>query len=188
MIETLEVRYEASWTRGEGGDGREITGVCAPYGVPAVIEGPNREPLRVKLSAGAFRRNIAAADRLELRYEHAADGDLLGKIGRCIELEESVTSLRGRFRVFNGVVGDQALEMIDSGLARGLSVGFREKAAHRDSEGTLVVTTGHLIEVSVCREPAFVGAEILRVATAAELRPVRDSELDERLRRAGLLA
>lgn len=181
MNEPLRIRYEASWLRG---DGREITGVVAPYDTVATIPGMDGSPIRVKLSAGLFRKQMKAADRVELRYEHAADGDLMGKIGRGVRLSETPVALEGTFRVLDTTVGEQALALIDEGMARGLSVGFYQRAAHTDGDGTLVVTTGHLVEVSLCREPAFAGANVLRVASMMAS-PPRDESLRDRLRAAG---
>jgi Escherichia/Staphylococcus phage prohead protease len=187
MTQPAELRFEASWSVG---DGRTITGVAAPFGIPATIGSHDGPPVRVMLAAGAFSRAVKAPDRVELRFEHAADGDITGVVGHGIRLAETDDRLEGSWRAYPTLVGDQALAMIEAGSARGLSVGFYERAAHTDPEtGTRIITKAHLVEVSLTREPAWTDAAVLQVASAMQnLRPGRDDSLDQRLRAAGFLS
>lgn len=184
MTTDFDLRFEASWSIG---DAREIIGVAAPYGVVANVRRQgDGEPERIRIAPGAFRRHVKAPHRVELRFEHSGDADILGVIGNAIELSESTTALSGRFRVLPTPIGEQAIALVEAGLAQGLSVGFWQTSANREADGTLTITTGRLREVSLCREPAFAEAGVLSVAS---LSPApRSSELDQRLRAAGFLA
>lgn len=182
----FDLRFEASWSIS---DAREIVGIAAPYGVVANVRRQGAgagDAERIRLAPGAFRRHVKDPGRVELRFEHSSDDDLLGVIGNAVELSESTTALSGRFRVLPTAIGEQAIALVESGLAQGLSVGFWQTAAHRESDGTLTITTGRLREVSLCREPAFAEAGVLSVASLAPA--PRDDELDRRLRAAGFLA
>jgi phage head maturation protease len=64
----------------------------------------------------------------------------------------------GMFRVFEGVVGDQALTLVDEGLLAGLSVSGVPMRTTRTADGTVVRERIHLTEVSLCEEPAYAEA------------------------------
>lgn len=177
------LRFEAAaWERGTG---RTIIGKAAPYDTVGTIEGRDGSTRKVRLEPGVFRRAMRAPHRVEMRFEHGADSNIMAVVGHGVSLEEKADGLYGSWRALDTPVGEQALALIDAGITRGLSVGFYQRAAHTDADGTLVITTGHLVEVSLCREAAFAGAEVQMVAHAPRLE--RSSELDERLRSLGLL-
>jgi HK97 family phage prohead protease len=180
----IQARYAARWQASS--DGRNITGRIAPYDVDGWVNGPDGLPQRIRLAPGVFHRAVKAPQRVQLRFEHAEDRDILGRIGYGVTLTEAEDGLDGTFRAYSTAVGDQALAMITEGGIDGLSVGFEQRAAKRAEDGTLVITSGNLVEVSLVDEPAFVGAGVRTVASEAD-RPADTSALDERLRRMGYL-
>lgn len=184
---TFPLRLERS------GDGRTLEGCCVPYGEASKVTDDGVTTYYEVFEPGCFRRNLRAANRIELRYEHR---DGLGDIvGRAVELSEEGSGLYGSFRVFDGAVGDQALNLVAEGILPGLSVGFvplRRGGERRTADGSVVRDYCHLEEVSLCRKPAFDRAVVTQVRSAAALRtelelPGRpaDEEL-ERLRAVGV--
>lgn len=176
----------------ENTDGRLIEGCCVPYGEAARVRDYDDGPTYFEaFEPGAFRRQLKASDKLELRYEHR--DDLAHSIGVCRHLYEEASGLYGTFAVHAGAFGDQALELVRSGILPGFSVGFRDRFTHwkRTAEGTVLRSNCHLDEVSLCRSPAFAGAAVTAVRSrreweeALELPTVADAQL-ERLRAIGV--
>lgn len=176
----IHARYAASWT---SSDGRNISGRIAPYDVDGYVAGPDGHPMRIRLAPGVFNHAMRSPNRVELRFEHGTDGDIMSVVGYGTALSEDEAGLDGTFRAMSTGVGDQALAMIAEGGLSGLSVGFEQRKARRSDDGTLVVTSGRLVEVSLVREPAFAGAKVRAVAREAS----EPAPLDERLRRMGYL-
>jgi HK97 family phage prohead protease len=179
-------------------DGRNVIGRAVPYGVVAdVMDRPGGPVYREGFDPGSFGRAVraqGAGRRSELRYEHGRG--LLDVIGPAQDLEERDDGLWGHWRALEGAVGDQALAMVESGLLRWLSVGFRPLGPGRREGGVLWRNSCHLDEVSLTRDPAYAGAEVVAVRHKLELQqqleqlrgPARDEALDQRLRQLGLLA
>lgn len=176
-----------------GADRRTLEGCCVPYGEAALVtDDDGKTTYYEAFEPGAFTRNLRAAARIELRYEHR-DG-LADIIGRAVELSEEGSGLYGSFRVFDGAFGDQALTLVDEGVLPGLSVGFvskRRGGVRQTAEGTVIRDLCHLEEVSLCRTPAYDRAVITARRSASMLRAelelpaVADEQL-ERLRAVGI--
>lgn len=183
---TFPLRLERS------GDGRTLEGCCVPYGEAAKVTDDGVTTYYEVFEPGAFTRNLKAADRVELRYEHGSG--MLDIVGRAMELSEEASGLYGSFRVFDGYVGDHALQLVEEGVLPGLSVGFitkRRGPTKVTSEGTVIRDHCHLAEVSLTRKPAYDRAVVTAVRSATvmrqafELPPVEDEQL-ERLRAVGV--
>lgn len=175
------------------GDGRTLEGCCVPYGEAAEVSDDGVTTYWEVFEPGAFTRNLRAASRIELRYEHR-DG-LADIVGRALQLSEESSGLYGAFRVFDGAVGDQALRLVEEGILPGLSVGFlpkRRGALRKTAEGTVIRDLCHLEEVSLCRAPAFDKAVVTAVRSRDAIRreleipaPPVDEQI-ERLRAVGI--
>ena len=113
----IHARYATTWKA--SGDGRNITGRVAPYDVDGYVSGPDGEPMRIRLAPGVFAHAMRAPNRVQLRFEHAPDGDIMGRLGRCTALVEEADGLDGTFRAYPGGPGDQALAMIADGALEG---------------------------------------------------------------------
>lgn len=174
------------------GDGRTLEGCCVPYGEAARVSDDGVTTYYEVFEPGAFTRNLKAPGRIELRFEHGEA--MLDIVGRASDLSEESSGLYGSFRVFDGMVGDHALRLVEEGVLPGLSVGFMPKRRggdRRTAEGTVIREYCHLAEVSLCRKPAYDRAVVTTVRSAAvmrrelELPPVSDEQL-ERLRAIGI--
>jgi len=186
LLRTFPLRLERS------GDGRTLEGCCVPYGEAAKVTDDGVTTYYEVFEPGAFSRNVKAASRVELRYEHG--NGMLDIVGRANSLSEEASGLYGSFRVFDGMVGDHALRLVEEGVLPGLSVGFLNKrrgGEKRTAEGTVVRDLCHLSEVSLTRTPAYDRAVVTAVRSALAMRtelalpPVEDEQI-ERLRAIGI--
>ena len=184
MTDTITRTYPLELQR-SGGDGRTIGGRCVPYGVAADVSDDGVTVYREMFAPGAFGRQVSAPARIELRYLHGAG--ILDRIGRGTQLEDREDGLWGMFHVHDGVVGDQALALVDDGFLTGLSVSGRAvRSTNRD--GVVVRERVHLSEMSLCEVPAYKGARVSVRRSRLELEvpePPDDEQL-ERLRRIGI--
>lgn len=176
----------------ENTEGRIVEGCVVPYGEAArVRDFPDGPVYHEVFEPGAFRKQLRAADKVELRYEHK--DDLAHSIGICRSLYEEASGLFGTFAIHAGAFGDQALELVRSGILPGFSVGFKDRYSHwkRTAEGTVVRANCLLEEVSLCRSPAYVGAVVTATRSRAEWNealelPSVDEAERERLRAVGI--
>jgi len=157
----------------EAKDGRMVEGCIVPYGEPARVQdvgmdGALSSPYWEMFEAGAFRKQLRAAGRLELRYEHRTD--LAHSIGVGVELHDEAAGLFGAFRVHDGAFGDQALELVRSGILPGFSVECVDRFRHwrRTAEGTVVRSNCELLSVGLTRTPAYAGAQVVALRSRAE--------------------
>lgn len=189
---TEQVLQRTFETQLEQREGRIVEGCVVPYGSPSRVSDDGGPTYFEVFEPGCFRKQLNAAGRIELRYEHR-DQTIGDSLGLCRELVEESSGLYGTFTIFRGAFGDQALELIREGVLPGFSVGFEDRFTHwqRTPEGTVVRSNCHLREVSLCRTPAYAGALITatrsRDALLADLglAPIADEQL-ERLRAVGI--
>lgn len=190
MTETIRREFAVRLER-SGADERLLGGRCVPYGVSSLVsDDGGATTYREQFAPGCFGRQLAAAERVELRYRHGTG--LLERIGRATQLEERPDGLWGLFRVFGGMVGDQALTLVDEGVLPGLSVSGVPLRSARNQDGTIVRQRVHLEEVSLCEAPAYAEALVSVRRSAQQLRvelelPARpDDEQLARLAKVGI--
>lgn len=156
MTETTIRRSFAVTLNRAGADQRTLGGCCVPYNRVATVSDDGVNGYREMFAPGAFAPQIGAANRVELKYRHG--GGLLDRVGKCTQLEERDDGLWGMFYVRDGVLGDQALSLVDDGFLTGLSVSGRPGRTTRNADGVVVRHRVHLEEVSLCEEPAYADA------------------------------
>lgn len=189
---TRQVMQRTFETQLEHREGRTVEGCVVPYGSPSRVSDAGGPTYFEVFEPGCFRKQLKAAGRIELRYEHR-DQTIGDSLGLCRDLTEESSGLYGTFTIFRGAFGDQALELIREGVLPGFSVGFSDRFTHwqRTPEGTVVRSNCELHEVSLCRTPAYAGALITatrsRDALLADLglAPIADEQV-ERLRAVGI--
>jgi HK97 family phage prohead protease len=143
--------------------GRTIYGLAVPYGQTAEVDdgfGPYRE----QFEYGAFTRSIAERGHKVRLFAVHQTRKL--PIGRATELREASDGLHAAFTVARTRDGDEALELVTSGIADGLSVGFDGIRERRSPDGVIVRTEAALREVSLCAEGAYPGAVVAGVRSA----------------------
>jgi HK97 family phage prohead protease len=180
MSETICRDFPVTLTR-SGPDERTLGGCCVPYGRPSNVSDDGLTTYREMFVKGSIDpKQIAEAHRIELKYRHG--GGLLDRIGRATQLEDRDDGLWGMFYVRDGLLGDQALSLVDDGFLTGLSVSGVVKRTTRNAAGVVVRERVHLDEVSLCEQPAYADALVSVRRSRVELElPERPS--DEQLRR-----
>lgn len=106
--------------------------------------------------------SLTAGSDVKLLLEHQATSP----IGRALELTAVPEGIDASFRVIGTRAGDDALVEASEGLRAGLSVGAVIHESHIDHDGTLVVTSAELDEVSLVVNPAIDSARVLDVAAS----------------------
>jgi len=178
----------------EQGDGRTIDARIVPYNTPAqVADPPFFIPYMEEFVPGAFDKQTRAADKVKvwLNFEH--EGGLRGIVGHGVSLaDEGANFLRASFRVHDNADGDKALQMVNDGLLTGMSVEYIPLKSRKNERGIMQRLRAHIDKVSLCRFPAFQGAEVVAVRAAPVLAdievPHADPELTERLEALGIHA
>ena len=114
-------------------------------GYAAVFDRPDRGGDVVR--AGAFARSLARGGSVPLLWQH----DAARPIGRIDYLKEDKRGLRVIARLSDGRAGREAAALLKEGAVRGLSFGYRVRAAHGDAPREL--TELDLVEVSLVTLP-----------------------------------
>jgi HK97 family phage prohead protease len=155
----------------DGGDGRTIEGPLVPWGVEArVLEGG-------RMVVETFQRGALAGvepSRVPLTARHPRDAQEL-PIGVTVELEERADAAWGAWHVSKTALGDEVLELARDGVPLGLSVGFLEVpggSRWTPDRRRVVRTRAALDHVAVVRVPAYAGAEVVGVRSAASPTPL----------------
>lgn len=174
-------------------DGRMVEGCVVPYGEAARVQdidptsGELSSPYWEVFEPGAFRKQLRAAPRLELRYEHR--DDLASSVGVCRSMHDEAAGLFAAFRIHAGALGDQALALAREGILAGFSVEFLDRFRNwqRTPEGTVVRRNCHMLSVGLTRTPAYSGAQLVAVRSRADFDvPEADDAQAERLRALGI--
>ena len=152
-------------------DGRTLRLRLLPFDLPAIVH-ERGETYREGFRRGAFAHLLAAANRVELRYEHQ-QADL--PYGFGTELVEDASALVGSFRSADSERGRHLLALVEDGL-RGVSVGFfPDKRADEHSAGVVWRRrVKALKEVSLTTAPIYAEAEVLAVRHQLELDAARE--------------
>lgn len=189
LVRSFDLPLADSW------DGRTLDVRVVPYNVPATVsDPPHFTPYREAFVPGAFERQLSTPgrDRVFLNFEH--EQGIRGVIGQSLEFHDRDDGLHASFGVHENADGDKALMLIRSRVLTGLSLEFAALASRR-VDGVVQRVRAQLDKVSLCRFPAYEGAEVLAVReepddleqpTSPSLPTVnRSSAVDERLAALG---
>ena len=179
------------------GDGRTIDVRIVPYdetiehndGLGGV---PRGVMYREAWSPGCFDEQMVAGHRLKVLMNFEHERGAPNVCGKGMALRSTPDGLHGTFRALNTQAGDTALELVNDGILDGVSLEARAKKSIRGTDGVVRRVKAHLVNVALCREPAFAGARVLAVREAAvvideQLLPTDlDPELVENIRRLGV--
>jgi len=159
------------------GAGRTVFGVVVPYGqVVEVNDGAG--PYRECFEFGAFDRSIRERGAKVRLFDSHNTRKL--PIGRAVELHERADGLHAAFEIAATRGGDDALELVRSGVVDSFSISFRGIRERRDGD-VVVRTEAALREVSLVGLPAYPGAMVAGVRSTTPLvipRSVAQARLD----------
>lgn len=148
---TMEYRaFTHSLEVAKTSDGRTITGIAVPYGLPMRIDHDLVEQFRMG-SAGKLPN---APHRMRFSREHLdLGGDL---IGRAVELRDNdPAGLWGAWRVSKTAKGDDTLELFKDGVIDELSVAFWPREDNILPDGTVERVRVHYQEVAMVINGAY---------------------------------
>ena len=136
--------------------GRRLVGYALRWGEPAFIGG--RRPYTERFVRGAFAKSIAAG-RVTLCLDHDRAAVVARQADGSLTLVEDAVGLRVDAWALNTPAGDDALDSARCRYRAGLSVGFDDAVADW-MDGVRIVRDCRLVEISVCRDPAYRSSEL----------------------------
>ena len=137
------------------GERRIIAGQIVPFGSVG-----NTSAGRVIFERGSIQ--IPAVSKIKLLAQHNTNDP----IGRAKSFSETASGIDGVFKLSAASKASDYLVMASEGLIDGLSVGVEVLASKEMKDGTMVVTSAILKEVSLVESPAFTEARVLEVAAS----------------------
>lgn len=152
----------------EAGDGRTISFRIAPFGeVATCADGlgglPRGVPYKEELMPGLYDRQLRAANRIFLNFEHQPG--LAGIVGHGVELSRRSDGYHASFRIHETPDGDKTLTLVREGVLRGASVESYWLKSVRSAAGVVQRVKAHLEAVAVCREGAYPSAVMTGLRT-----------------------
>lgn len=142
--------------------GRTVHGTAVPYGQVAEVRDWGR-PYKERFQFGAFARSITErGHKIKLLANHDSQ---IFPIGKATELREAQDGLHGAFVIAATREGDDALELVRSGVVDSFSVSFRPIRDRQDGDITVRVEAA-LVEVSLVGLPAYEGATVAGIRSA----------------------
>jgi HK97 family phage prohead protease len=174
-----EVAIRVFATELVAGDGRTVDLRIAPYGQRAHandgLGGVRRGVLyEEEILPGTFDHQLNAAHRVHMNVEH--EPGILGVVGRGVSLESRHDGLYGSFRFLETHAGDTALALVREGALGGVSFEARFKKSLRSAVGVVQRVKADLVNIALCRDPAYESAVVLGLRTEVD-----DFLLDESL-------
>lgn len=147
------------------GDGRTIDMRIIPYNRVARVSdgGPHYDE---EWLPGVFDKQINAPNRVFVNVEH--EKGFSGVVGRGSEFRSTPDGFEGSVRVLAGELGDRALELVNDGALTGVSVEAVPLKSQRGANGVVQRVKARLTNIALCRNPAFVDAQVLAVREAPE--------------------
>ncbi|MFM2106884.1 MAG: hypothetical protein RL338_1916 [Chloroflexota bacterium] len=136
---------------------RTITGIAVPWGVAATVS----DGTPVKFLRGAFDVNAKPAKLIE-------NHDMTQLRGTVTELVDAEDGLLFTARFAKTKAADEAIELVKAGAYDAVSVGAQPVKFKYDKEGTMVVFSARLLELSLVPYGAFEEAKIESIAASAE--------------------
>lgn len=131
---------------------RIISGQIVPFGSVG-----NTSIGKVIFEKGSIQ--IPSVSKIKLLAQHNTNDP----IGRAQSFQESNSGINGVFKLSAASKATDYLLMASEGLIDGLSVGVEVLASRELKDGTVVVTSSLLKEVSLVESPAFGQARVLEV-------------------------
>lgn len=147
------------------GDGRTIDMRIVPYKVKARVRDAHGPEYEEEWLPGVFDKQIKAANRVFVNVEH--EKGFSGVVGKGAEFREAKDGFHGSVRIDEGPAGDKALRFVNEGALTGVSLEAIPLEWRHSPDGVVQRVKARLINIALCRFPAFSGAEVLAVREVA---------------------
>lgn len=134
------------------GNRRIVSGQIVPFGAVG-----NTSVGNVIFEAGSIQ--IPSASKIKLLAQHNTNDP----IGRAQSFQETAKGINGVFKLSAASKAQDYLVMAAEGLIDGLSVGVEVLSSRERADGTIIVSSAILKEVSLVESPAFSEARVLDV-------------------------
>lgn len=153
------------------GDGRTVDLRIVPYGERAQAnDGLGGLPPGViydeEILPGAFDHQLNAANRVHMNVEH--EKGILGVVGHGVKLASEHDGLYGSFRFLDTRGGETARALVDEGALGGVSFEARFKKSIRSAAGVVQRAKADLVNIALCRDPAYTNAVVLGLRTETD--------------------
>jgi HK97 family phage prohead protease len=139
---------------------RTITGIAVPYNVTATVT----DGTKVMFKQGSLPVD-GKAPKLFMYH------DASQPVGLVTERVDTAEGMLFTAKVSKTSAGNDALELAKDGVIDSVSVGVNPTEYDMADDGTMIVTAGEWIELSLVPVPAFAGATITDVAASAATTP-----------------
>ena len=141
---------------------RTISGVAVPWNTEATVS----DGTRVKFERGSLATNGKNPKLLKYHDDTKPVGVVTGRV-------DSEKGMLFTARISATSEGNDMLELIKDGAVDAVSVGVNPVDFSYDDQGTMVISKGDWVELSLVTAPAFRGATITEVA-ATEAKPTEE--------------
>jgi HK97 family phage prohead protease len=135
---------------------RTVSGVAVPWEVTATVS----DGAAVRFQRGAFDTAAKPAKLLE-------GHDMTALRGVVTALEDREDGLHFTARFAKTRAADEAIELVKAGAYDAVSVGAVPRKFKFDKDGTMVVSSADLLEISLVAVPAFADAQITEIAASS---------------------
>lgn len=148
--------------------GRTLEGTAVTYNrTYRVSDDGGRTFYREGWQPGSFAQSIVASrNTFELRHRHSPD-----RLG-IVSFEDTHDLLAFRATLDDTEEGEQALENYESGMVRGVSLGFRPRKQDRGADGVLWRNRADIRELSLTPVGQYEDAKVLAVRDTSTLQAI----------------
>ena len=136
---------------------RTISGIAAPYGVPASVSTGQT----IRLEAGSLPTD-GPSPRLLLEHDSSAQ-----PVGMVTLREDTPEGMLFTAEIARTQAGNDLVELLKMGAYDSVSIGIEATEVEQDGR-TTIVKAANWKELSVVFEPAFAAAKITQIAASAE--------------------
>jgi len=175
--EVLRREFPAELT--PSGDGRTLEVRIVPYNTPVRVSDPPRHvPYHEVWVPGAFDKQLSAPNRVSVFVNVEHEEGIKGIVGRGTELREvPEDGLHGTFRMLSHPDADKALELVNEGDLRGVSLEFIPIKSVRE-DGLVKRVKARLVNIALVRPSGSAGG--IQAYGTAQVLAVREApDLDE---------
>ena len=167
MSEREVIKREAVGTIEGTGDGRTVDVRVVPWDTEARVTDNGRDYYIEKWMPGCFERQVSAPNRVDVLMNFEHERGIGGVIGRGTQLKDQPDGFHGTFRMLQAADADKALELVNEGILTGVSLEAEPIESVRE-DGVVKRIKARLVNVALCRSPAFADAQVLAVREAPE--------------------